>query len=74
MFGLRPDIHMPCSGFSLVPNSTLPVLAKTCELKQVRKTMAQSVGVVSTLYLVLQKHDSRLKETPNPFASGSNTL
>lgn len=37
------------SGFALVPNSTLPLPAKTCELKQVRKPMAWSAGVVSTL-------------------------
>lgn len=65
---------MPCTGFALVPSSTLSVFAKTCELKQVTKPVARSVGVVSMLYLVLQTQTCSLKETPNPFASESMTL
>lgn len=65
---------MPCTGFALVPNSTLLVPAKTCELKQVRKPMAWSVGCVGMLHFMLQTHTSSLKETPNPFASKSDAL
>lgn len=65
---------MPCTGFALVPDNTLPVPAKACELKQVRKFMALSVGAVSTSYLLLQTHTCSWWETPNPFAFERDTL
>lgn len=75
MFGLTSSHPRALStGFALVPNSTLPVPAKTCELKQVRKPMAWSVRFVGMLHLVLQTHTSSLKETPSPFASESDAL
>lgn len=56
---------MPCTGFALVLNSTLPVPAKTCELKQVTKPMARRVGVAGTLYLVLQRLETSTAEVRN---------
>lgn len=49
ILGWEPDIYVLCTGFTLVPNSTLPVPAEACGLKPVRKPMPSNAGFVSTL-------------------------